>query len=164
MTARLRSKNERMMLDLLDQIKNLPTDLSSDEFDSLQVIFRSTSHLLWIRLYFLRNWTQVHPIQVMNRSCQTAWLRCWRYLARQKSGPCVVEAVKRMNTSGYRVQSLMRWSMDCATLKIMLTRPQRRKILIFNWNKIIQKIIQWHMPKKLITAILLILKKYEVYR
>ena len=38
MTARLRSKNERMMLDLLDQIKNLPTDLSSDEFDSLQVI------------------------------------------------------------------------------------------------------------------------------
>ena len=46
MTARLRSKNERMMLDLLDQIKNLPTDLSSDEFDSLQVIFRNTSHLL----------------------------------------------------------------------------------------------------------------------
>ena len=41
MTARLRSKNERMMLDLLDQIKNLPTDLSSDEFDSLQVILKS---------------------------------------------------------------------------------------------------------------------------
>ena len=41
MTARLRSKNERMMLDLLDQIKNLPTDLSSDEFDSLQVTLKS---------------------------------------------------------------------------------------------------------------------------
>ena len=37
MIARLRNKNERMRLDLLDQIKNLPTDLSSDEFDSLQV-------------------------------------------------------------------------------------------------------------------------------
>ena len=102
MTARLRSKNERMMLDLLDQIKNLPTDLSSDEFDSLQVIIsnQNISYLSWIRLYLLRNWTQVHPIQAMNRSCQTAWLRCWRYRARQKTGPCVVEAVKRMNTSG----------------------------------------------------------------
>ena len=39
MIARLRNKNERMRLDLLDQIKNLPTDLSSDEFDSLQVNF-----------------------------------------------------------------------------------------------------------------------------
>ena len=108
MTARLRSKNERMMLDLLDQIKNLPTDLSSDEFDSLQVILKSKQFVSLVIKTVLRNWTQVHPIQVMNRSCQTAWLRCWRYRARQRTGPYVVEAVKRMNTSGYRVQSLMR--------------------------------------------------------
>ena len=55
MTARLRSKNERMMLDLLDQIKNLPTDLSSDEFDSLQVILKSKQFVsLVIKTVFIK--------------------------------------------------------------------------------------------------------------
>ena len=59
MIARLRNKNERMRLDLLDQIKNLPTDLSSDEFDSLQVkkfcrnFFTSRDFFLEIGLEFI---------------------------------------------------------------------------------------------------------------
>ena len=82
MIARLRSKNERMRLDLLDQIKNLPTDLSSDEFDSLQVFFyMEMSRDIY---FFFRNWAQVRQIatQVMNQLCQTVWLRCWKYRAR----------------------------------------------------------------------------------
>jgi len=44
MSARLRSKNERMMLDLLDQIKNLPSDVSSNEYDSMQNFDSSSSN------------------------------------------------------------------------------------------------------------------------
>ncbi len=49
MMARLRSKNERMMLDLLDQIKKMPADLnlSSDEFDSIQVNLRAPSQRIY---------------------------------------------------------------------------------------------------------------------